>query len=399
MTSYRRAADALLIAAAVAVELVVWTPRRSVVAGTVLPLGLVPVLTVGLLLLLLLRWRYPYRIFWVQWTYAICCLAIPNLAPFVGVLITLHAVASRMPRVFAGTALLASFMLFGMQSANDARYVTGDAALGFAQVFSLWIVLSLVVWGVGRLSYASARRALRLHELQAAEAAESIQAERLRLARELHDIVAHSVTVMILQASGAQALAASGDQRVRSALSVIETAGAQAMAELHRLLGLLRSVDPESDAGAAQGPATLADIAALVELARASGRQVQLSTDGESGPLDPSVELAAYRLVQESLTNAAKHGGDASVVAVKLSWHDRVLRVTVSNTVSGARAAGVDDNLSSGHGLQGLRERVLLVGGAMSAGPTAEGFEVFAELPRTGVSRVPLEAGAVRTQA
>ncbi|MET0692490.1 MAG: histidine kinase [Propionibacteriaceae bacterium] len=353
-----------------------------------LPPGLVPAVFVAVYATLFFRWRYPYRVFWIQCVFAAVALAVPNLAPFVGLLIGLHAVASRLPTQQATTALVSVLQIFGVQSGLDAPAASGRTVVVFLQFFTLWTVVSLAVWGAGRLSYTSARRALRLQQLQAAEAVEAVQAERLRLARELHDIVAHSVTVMTLQASGAQAVLQQGDEdRVRGSLVVIEQAGVQAMAELHRLLGLLRSVDPQSDATADTDHPTVADIVSLVELARASGQRVDLQQVGESGPLDPSVEVAAYRLVQEGLTNVTKHGGPTAEAEVSLEWRPDLVRLAVRNDLPATSSTRSHvAQLSSAHGLQGLRERVGLVGGTFAAGPVPGGFEVTADLPRSGAS-------------
>jgi signal transduction histidine kinase len=236
---------------------------------------------------------------------------------------------------------------------------------------------------VGRLSYASVQRELRVHDLELADA---VRAERLRLARELHDIVAHSVTLMILQAAGARAVAGAGDERVCRSLSVIEEAGGQAMAELHRLLGLLRSADPDSDSTAVDSHLRVGDVAQLVELAHAAGQQVQLSVDGAGGQLDPSVDLAAFRVVQEGLTNAAKHGAGAATT-VRLTWRKDSLHIEICNSVSDtSRDRAAMARLSSGLGVQGLR------------GPVPGGYQLVAELPRSGsyLGQHRAPAGAVR---
>lgn len=207
-------------------------------------------------------------------------------------------------------------------------------------------------------------------------------AERARLARELHDIVSHAVTGMTLQAAGAQALLAPTDQRVRQALTTIEAAGVQAMSELHRMLGLLQHTEPNDAPAGTTGP-RLRDVAELVALADAAGRSVQLVEEGHPGALDPSVETAAYRVVQEGLTNSAKHAGPSADVTVRLRWSAEQLEVEVRDRLRGPPlTAQQRSTLSSGSGLRGLTERVVLVGGSLSAAPVEDGYRLLARLPR-----------------
>ena len=168
-------------------------------------------------------------------------------------------------------------------TAAQARGPDRDFVVGFAAAYVLWCSVCAAVWGLGRFSFISAARAERARQRQAQAAADALHAERLRLARELHDIVASSVSVMIMQAAGARTLTAPGDHaRVATSLGVIETAGVQAMKELHRLLGLLRSVDPTlaGGDGSADQPG-LRSIPALIELVRSTGLDVGLVTDGD----------------------------------------------------------------------------------------------------------------------
>lgn len=214
-------------------------------------------------------------------------------------------------------------------------------------------------------------------------------ADRLRLAHELHDTVSHAVTGMMLQAAGSQALLQPTDERLRHALSVIESTGIQAMSELHRLLGLLDPAGPDSVSAAEQSAPTLADIVKLVGMAQAAGRDVRMLEDGTAGRLDPSVQVAAYRVVQESLTNSSKHAGPDSAVTVALHWSEDQLEVRVKDQRRGpALDADREAALSSGRGLRGLSERIALIGGTLVSGPIPNGFEVVARLPRPGVSAV-----------
>jgi len=244
------------------------------------------------------------------------------------------------------------------------------------QAAAVWVIVVAVVWGLGRLSYGAAQRARDERERLAREAERAVEAERLRLARELHDSVSGAVTAMIMHAAGARAHLPSAAGTAHRALQTVEEAGVQAMNELHRMLGLLRTPDDRATA-----EASLAEFDALVERARNGGADVVVTTLGTRGRLDPSVDLAAYRVVQESLTNAAKYAGANARVAVCLDWRPADLHLEVRSAAGASPPAPVP---SSGLGLLGLRERVHVVGGTFDAGPTPDGWLVRAVLPRSG---------------
>jgi signal transduction histidine kinase len=395
----RLAGDVALVVLAIIVDLVVWSGDRQLITGETLPFWVVPVLTTLVFSTLLVRWRHPSAVFWVQWTYALAGLLVPGYEPFAGLLVALHAVACRARPLVARTAIIACVVPFAIDSYNSTTAdLNGGVAAGFATSALLWAVLSGTVWALGRFSYAAKRRAEKERELQAAEGEAAVRAERLRLARELHDVVAHAVSAMILQAAGARTLVHPRDDRVRQSLEVIEAAGVQAMAELHRLLGLLRSVDPASADDVYEHQPTLKDLPSLIDLSRASGLVVDLAAEGEAAELDPSVDLAAYRIIQEALTNTSKHAGQGAATRVHLRWHSDGLTITVRDT------AGLDRPgrsrarpLSSGHGLIGLAERVNLIGGQFEAGAVAGGFLIRAELPLSAARR-PAAAHGSHTQ-
>jgi signal transduction histidine kinase len=210
----------------------------------------------------------------------------------------------------------------------------------------------------------------------------AITVERARIARELHDVVAHAVTVMLLHAAGARQLLVSAPVQAMQALGRIDEQGRQAMQELRRMLQLLRSEADLLDEPAGRRQPDAGDIKELVEVVGHAGVPVQLQVDGEPRPLPPGVGLTAYRVVQEGLTNASKHAGPDAAVTVRLAWAGD-LRIEVTNVrrLGGERRSR---RLSAGHGLLGLQERVSLAGGRMKAGPTAEGgFKLTATLPLT----------------
>jgi len=205
----------------------------------------------------------------------------------------------------------------------------------------------------------------------------AVDAERGRIARELHDVVAHSVSVMVVQAQAGPRLLAD-QKKTALAFASIERAGREALVELRRMLGILRTGDERADVGPQPG---LAALDALLAQVRDAGLAVDCVVDGDQRPLPVGVDLSAYRIVQEALTNTLKHAnGHRAVVTLRygMSWLD----IEVVDDGRGARASGVD---GTGHGLIGMRERVALYGGELLTGPCeGRGFEVRARLPLNG---------------
>lgn len=263
--------------------------------------------------------------------------------------------------------------------------VTGDAVSASEVVLAAlgYQVVLTVAGGIGLWQRVSTRR-LRALELEHAQnAVRAVAVERRRMARELHDIVAHALTVMTLQAAGARRVMPSDVELAYVALDAVERCGAQAMAELRGLLGVLRSGAGVA-IGAEPAPAGVhrgvADLEALVEQVRAAGVEVEVTERGCRGQLDPSVDLALYRVVQEALTNVSKHVGFGARSSVDLAWSPTSLQVRVCDDGRGKRATAAAQR--SGHGLAGLLERVTTVGGSLSAEPlSGGGFVVTATLP------------------
>lgn len=203
-------------------------------------------------------------------------------------------------------------------------------------------------------------------------------AERTRVARELHDIVAHHVTVMITLAEGSAALARTQPDRAVEAMTTVSATGRQALAETRGLLGVLRSADTEADARAPQPDLSALD--ALLQQLRAAGLATSLTVSGERAGLSAGLELTVFRIVQEALTNALKHGGPAATASVDLRYEPDAVSVTVTD--DGLGAADVEHELTGGNGLVGMRERVEFYGGTMHAGPVpGSGWRVSAVLP------------------
>ena len=242
--------------------------------------------------------------------------------------------------------------------------------------------LSFPLTGVFAISAAAARHSERARaaeeRAQRSEehAQRAVDDERNRIARELHDVIAHSVSVMTVQAGAVRRLLTPEQEREREALLTVEETGRQALTEMRRLLGVLRRSDETVALAPQPGLATLEQ---LVGQVREAGLPVEMSFEGEQIVLPPGIDLSAYRIVQEALTNALKHAGPARAWVVVRYGTDQV-EVEVAND-------GISNGSSDGYGLIGMRERVALYGGELTAGPRAGGgFTIKARLPVAGSS-------------
>jgi signal transduction histidine kinase len=254
----------------------------------------------------------------------------------------------------------------------------GDTAMVFLIVVfgGLWI-LGRVARGRAKLTAELAARAQQLDREHAERERDAVARERAGIARELDDVVAQAVSVMVVQAGAARRVLDRDPKGSVGALGAVEATGRDALSEMRRLLGILR---PEgADADHSPQP-SLDRLGALVARSRDAGLEVELRSEGEPGPLAPGVDLSAFRLVQEGLTNALEHGGRGPA-RVTLRWSDELLEVEIANRVGGDGAIG-DALLGSGQGLVSMRERVALCGGELRAGPVGRGFVVRARLPR-----------------
>ena len=240
----------------------------------------------------------------------------------------------------------------------------------------------LLPWALGRVSGEHAARerayrdmAERLDAGRELHARTAAWGERARIARELHDVIAHGVSVMVIQTGGARLVMASDPDRAEASLRSVERAGREALAEMRRLLGVL---DGEQDARALVPQPGLADIEDLMLRARASGLRTDLRVVGQPALVSPALDLCAYRIVQEALTNAIKHAGP-SRAEVCLRWGQNALQLEISDD---GRGAGAVNGASGGHGIAGMRERAAVHGGSIDAGTgPGGGFVVRAHLP------------------
>jgi len=231
-----------------------------------------------------------------------------------------------------------------------------------------------VAWYAGRRLRLRGERAVQLLREQAAESRRIVAEERTRIARELHDVVAHRVSLMTVQAGAAKTVAAVDPQGALQAMGAVEAAGRQALDELRHLLGVLR---PEADLDGLGPQPGLADLPRLIEQTRQAGVDVSLVTNRLPGGLPARVELSAYRIVQESLTNVLKHAGPGARTEVRLGTDGKRIHIEVTDDGRGASTLP-----GSSHGIVGMRERALLLGGSLDAGPRpGGGFRVVAQLP------------------
>jgi len=230
-------------------------------------------------------------------------------------------------------------------------------------------------------------RAERLERERAAEARRAVTEERLRIARELHDVVAHSMSVIAVQSAVGHHVMDSHPEEARHALAAIEATSRSALTEMRRLLGVLRQ-DGEPASSLVPAPG-LADLAPLVAHVQEAGLSVWVQVEGERGPVPPGVDLSAYRIIQEALTNVIKHAGRATA-HVNVGYRPGSVTLEITDDGAGAApAAGQAAGFSTGHGIIGMRERVAVFGGEFAAGPRPEGgFRVFACLPIPEVTEV-----------
>jgi signal transduction histidine kinase len=248
---------------------------------------------------------------------------------------------------------------------------------------------SLIAWVLGdsmryrRAYYANLEeRAARLERDRDAQAQIAAAAERARIARELHDVVAHNVSVMVVQADGAAYALGTNPKRAKEALAAISATGRQALTEMRVLLGVLRKTDDAGLPGLAPLPG-LDQLDELIEQTRAAGLDVTCSVEGQSQPLPSGTALAAYRIIQESLTNVRKHGGPWAAATVLLRYTTDALELSVTDDGIG----GAADSDGAGHGLTGMHERAAMYGGSVQAGPLPDGgFAVRSRLPHTPAS-------------
>jgi signal transduction histidine kinase len=314
--------------------------------------------------------------------------AYPGLVLFAMVFgITLHG-TRRQSLVALISCAAAMAVAIGLQPGVVGSYVTWvESELGIAVA---WIVAETLRNRRARWAELNAR-AERLEREREAEARRAVAEERLRIARELHDVVAHSMSVIAVQSAVGGHVMDTQPEEARQALAAIESTSRSALTEMRRLLGVLRQ-DGEPAGSLAPAPG-LADLTPLVAQVEEAGLRVWVQAEGERGPVPPGVDLSAYRIIQEALTNVIKHAA-AATACVKVTYEKGSVALEITDDgpgrkdgkrgaeADGPRADAVTPPFSTGHGIIGMRERVAVFGGEFAAGPRpGGGFRVFARLP------------------
>jgi len=271
-------------------------------------------------------------------------------------------------------ALTGLALLLGAGAIWDARD-PNSVSLHKHVAALVWMAPVVIAWLLGAYLRELRERARRAEREREERAAAAVVSERARIARELHDIVAHNVSLMVVQAEAAEEmLERDKADRARAPVRRIGETGRVALTDMRRLLGILR----DADAGPALAPQPgIANLDLLLATVREAGLPVELEVRGTPVPLSPGVDLSAFRIVQEALTNALKYSGRERA-RVLVGFMADALELEVTNDGSAADGAGV----AGGHGLMGMRERVALFGGELEAGPCSEGgYRVHARLP------------------
>jgi len=364
------------IAAAVAIVSAAWFVDRTGSGATGWALQ------AGLILPLVWRRRYPVGVFMaialialVQWALNV------ELVGDLALLVSLYTVASHRPRVMAAAS--AAMVELGAVMASFRWSLAGSWLR--SMVFLSGLVAAAFLLGTNvsarrsRLA-AMTERAERLEREREQQALIATTAERTRIAREMHDVIAHSLAVMISLADGAKAKLYSDPERASTAIQNLAEIGRQALGDTRRLLGVLRDDDVPEQLAPQPG---LDQVDKLLEQVRTTGLAASLAIRGEPRSLPPGAELSVYRIVQEATTNALKHAVGATEVRVTLAYEHDMLTVLVENDGGPPRAPGSGQRPAplSGHGLAGMRERAAVYGGTVLAGPSTEGWLVEARIP------------------
>jgi signal transduction histidine kinase len=310
---------------------------------------------------------------------AIGALGLPPFFLGPAILVAVYSVAAYGDRWVALAGLAAAELGLAAVQLTPGKF---DAPVVWVQFALIIGAAWLLGYFVGDRHVYAARLEERTAELEQAReelARRAVAEERLRLARELHDVVAHSMSVIAVQSGVGAHVAESRPEEVGKALSAIEATSRATLEELRRLLGVLRQ-DSEPQASLAPVPG-LADLEGLLGEVAKAGLAVRLQVEGTPSPLPAGVDLSAYRIVQEALTNVVKHAGPAQA-QVTIGYRDRDVTVEVTDDGRGAAAPTGDGRGGTGHGLVGMRERVAAFGGDLETGPRpGGGFRVAARLP------------------
>lgn len=362
--------DPALVALLFLLDLLISWDRRP---GGAFPEWVTPVYAAAGYLPLVWRRRSPALVLLIAVMHNLLAwLLVPGYVPALNVWCALFTVAFHCGRRTAVLGFLASLAPTALNVADEVRRATPDNradALVVATV--LGTLVDVAAFGAGRWAAWTAQRR-RIDAERAA--ADAVMAERSRITRDLHDIVAHAVSLMVLQAAGAAKILHADPSRAETALRHVDELGQQAIVELRRMLGLL------ADTSGTIGPATptaqplpgLRNVDKLLDRVRAGDRQVELEVTGAPVPLDPGVDLSAYRILQEALTNSSRYADNRLPVHVALRWHPHELHIEIRDHGPAVRRSAPHP-LSTGQGIIGMQERAAAVGGRLHAGVQPDG--------------------------
>jgi len=345
----------------------------AVIALATLPIGL--------------RRRQPFLVLAVVGIAALAHVLLGFSNPFLltfAVLVAMFSVASYGPWALSVLAAVMGALLlpvnFLVDWSNHGRVELSDVPYNYALFGAAWILGDNL-----RRERDQAQRAIRLRAEGEERSRLAVADERSRIARELHDVVAHTLSVIVLQAGAGRRIAPGQPERAGRVLAAIEALGREALADMRRLVGILRA---DGEAGGETEPQpSLARLGELADRVRSAGLAVDVRTEGEPRPLPPGVDLSAYRIVQEALTNALRHAGAARADVV-VRYGEAGIEVEVMDDGRGpaGNGGGPAGNgagaAAAGHGLVGMRERVAMFGGELDVGAReGGGFRVWARLP------------------
>jgi signal transduction histidine kinase len=307
---------------------------------------------------------------------AVATLGVPELLG-IAILVAVYSVAAYGDRWVSLAGLAAAELGAAAVQLTQGSFQWPTPITNALVIAAAWLLGHFV--GVRRAYTARLEQTAELERTRAEQARRAVAEERLRLARELHDVVAHSISVIAVQSGVGAHVAKTQPEEAAKALAAIEVTSRAALTELRRLLGVLRQEDePQGDLAPVPG---LADLDSLLAEVAKAGLAVRLQVEGRPAQLPAGVDLSAYRIVQEALTNVVKHAGPARA-QVAIRYRDHEVMVEVTDDGRGAAAPTSNGRARVGHGLIGMRERVAVFGGDLQTGPRpGGGFRVAARLP------------------
>jgi signal transduction histidine kinase len=339
-------------------------------------------LTLALVMCVPLIWRRR----WPRAVFAVICLAafvqwlagVDVTTADVAVLVAMYTIAAQCVFRWSLAALVVAeagmVMAVGRLAVQPGPQERWKSAIPFSVMIGAIWLSGLYISTRRKYTQSLEERAQRLERERDVQAEIAAAAERARIAREMHDVIAHSISVMVIQADGASYAVDTDTERAKRAMRAIGDTGRQALMEMRRMLGVLREGDGKAALAPQPGVEQLPD---LVQQIRTAGLPVGYTVSGEPLPMPAGLALVVYRIVQEALTNVMKHAGPAATAQVALHYGDQSVEIRIRDD---GRGATISDG--RGHGLVGMRERAAVYGGQVSAAPApGGGFEVVARLP------------------